>query len=832
MIGRVVLGTLLFVPTVLEAQSSCVLAPDVITSARWEGPLTRRITLRADDITIGEALDRLAAAARIRFSYSADAVPLERRVCVSYAAVPVGRALTALLHGTGLEPVVAGDEHVVLAPSRARAAPMEPEPEASAAVVPLEPVHVQGRAGAAARGAAAVNAVVIDGRQLALRGSASLAEVLNGAVPGLWIWHDGGGTAAAYGSMRGASSFRTTAPRVYIDGIEVANSQLLTRISPASVERIEIIRGPQGAALYGANALSGAVNIITRRDEGDGGPVLRYVHSSVGVTGSDFAGRTSLSQNHAVGMVAGTDGRSAGLNLSVGTLGEYAPGAATQHIAADAFGRIAGARSVVTATLRFLGERSGTATSPLLPDSLQSASRRLAAANALVGDLPSMRQYTAGLSASFQPNTRWSHTITAGFDGYRVAEPTATRSTLPFDRLSGGSELLLGALRATARVSSMRHFQASDAASGTITLAAEHSLLRQEATLHAAALDPPTRQHGDRAGAEPGPQPAMPTAATLVEQVSSTTGLSAQSDVLLHGRLLLTGGVRLERNGSPLYGGRWTALPMLGSALLTRAGPADIRLRTAFGRAVRWPATPARSAVWQPEHRPLIQVAQPPEEHAGFEVGIDLAIGRRAALHVTRFDQVATGVGQPSLAAPAHRGRSAPAPHPVQSVGTIGNRGWELETSLTHGRLGLAGSLAFVDSRVRSLTTGYAGELRPGDRMLGVPARTASLSVSWTDAAWSATLTAARATDWINYDRLALLTDVARDDAQTLPDLRGYWRRYGGFTHLNATASRQLGDRFTLTFAGTNLLGRQVGEPDNITVVPGRAFSLGVRATF
>ena len=34
-------------------------------------------------------------------------------------------------------------------------------------------------------------------------------------------------------------------------------------ISPADVERIEIVRGP-GAALYGANAFSGVINIITR----------------------------------------------------------------------------------------------------------------------------------------------------------------------------------------------------------------------------------------------------------------------------------------------------------------------------------------------------------------------------------------------------------------------------------------------------------------------------------------------------------------------------------------------------------------------------------------
>jgi iron complex outermembrane receptor protein len=36
---------------------------------------------------------------------------------------------------------------------------------------------------------------------------------------------------------------------VYVDGIGVANPLLLTAVNPETVERIEIIRGPQGAAL-------------------------------------------------------------------------------------------------------------------------------------------------------------------------------------------------------------------------------------------------------------------------------------------------------------------------------------------------------------------------------------------------------------------------------------------------------------------------------------------------------------------------------------------------------------------------------------------------------
>jgi iron complex outermembrane receptor protein len=117
--------------------------------------------------------------------------------------------------------------------------------------------------------------------------------------------------------------------------------------------------------------------------------------------------------------------------------------------------------------------------------------------------------------------------------------------------------------------------------------------------------------------------------------------------------------------------------------------------------------------------------------------------------------------------------------------------------------------------------------------MLLVPAQTASLSLAWTEKTWSASVLAARARDWINYDRLALLNDLAASDGDISgADLREYWRRYDGRTHLSAAVTRQLTQRFMFTLTGSNLLDVQIGEPDNITIVPGRTLSLGIRARF
>ena len=118
--------------------------------------------------------------------------------------------------------------------------------------------------------------------------------------------------------------------------------------------------------------------------------------------------------------------------------------------------------------------------------------------------------------------------------------------------------------------------------------------------------------------------------------------------------------------------------------------------------------------------------------------------------------------------------------------------------------------------------------------MLGVPARTASLTASWTQPHWFMTVTTSRASDWINYDRLRI-AQVFGDTASTPQDvigskLRNFWLSYNGVTRLRATLSRDLMSNVSLKITGDNLTNVQRGEPDNITVLPGRTLMLGLSA--
>jgi iron complex outermembrane receptor protein len=156
-----------------------------------------------------------------------------------------------------------------------------------------------------------------------------------------------------------------------------------------------------------------------------------------------------------------------------------------------------------------------------------------------------------------------------------------------------------------------------------------------------------------------------------------------------------------------------------------------------------------------------------PERQSGVEFGADLFFDRRFAFHVTRFDQRASGLIQ-QVAAP--RDTAGPAPskrigYLLQTVGEIRNHGWEVESSYDLGYFALSGAFTTVDSRVDQIARDYFGDVRAGDRVLAVPAGTASLTASWNLYGWRAGMTATRAFDWINYDRLQIAKDYASCDS-------------------------------------------------------------------
>ncbi len=106
--------------------------------------------------------------------------------------------------------------------------------------------------------------------------SRNLADILSRTVPGFG--------PPNLGNRFNGQNLRGRPPQILIDGVpqqgNSANNVQLGYINPASVERVEVVRGP--TAIYGQGATGGTINIITRRPT-EGRPVLT---TEIGVNAS------------------------------------------------------------------------------------------------------------------------------------------------------------------------------------------------------------------------------------------------------------------------------------------------------------------------------------------------------------------------------------------------------------------------------------------------------------------------------------------------------------------------------------------------------------------
>lgn len=814
-------------------------------------PLDRVIALAVYDVTLRTALDTIASLARLRLSYSPDLLPLDRRVTLERERMSAGAALRALLHGTDIEITASAGGLVVLAP-RTHTVRGRVVDAVTRTPVPAVAIDLDDRAGGtmtAADGTFLLRATHYGLHPLMLRrvGYQS-ARVLAGTTAAVEIalapaalpldrldvvGPRAGTTAperahavtvlrpaelaavqprtlgAVFGAaaamlspadglftprlrvtgIRGATSLALSPPKIYLDGVELAQPQYAGAIDPAMIERIEIVRGPQGAALYGSDAIGGIVHIVTRKAApGAAARLGGEVRAATGWMQPAVGDGAWTADQFAAGMYAGP--RTAA-TASASLLRE----AGTAEAGGTRVGALAGMRAAVS---RIAGETSLLIAQQTWRPSVNDVLRTYGYPMVLPGlDEPQrVRQVTAGMTLRFLAHPTWSHTLTIGHD-HSVLDVTAERmpQLSPPDSTLGSARGVSD--RSALRYSSLIRVPLEHAAALYITAGGDVSRLR-----HAAL----TRLR----------DPARPGPATDHRSVGARTdrGVYGQLELALP-QLLLNAGVRAEHSGSfgVDHGTAW--LPAIGAAYSAAAGPLAARWRAAWGRAIRpsWPIS-------LNPHPRLTVVTDPmlaPESQTGIELGMDIDMGGRARLNVTRFDQTVDGLVYSVMIDSTTAMR--------RNIGRVENRGWEAELAVYAASFTLRGSHTATDSRITRLTRAYAGELRAGDRVPEVPASATALTAAFEHGGSGVALSGVRVGPWQSYDWIRLHHD--RASGVHLPP-RDYRIDYDSLLRLDLAATLQLSPGADAVLKLGNLTGSHRSGRDNLEVAPGRSLSLGV----
>lgn len=614
-------------------------------------------------------------------------------------------------------------------------------------------------------------------------------------------------------SLRGASSLVGPGPiKIFVDGVEAASFGL-TPVDPSSIERIEVIRGPQASTLYGPDAAGGVMQIFTKR--GDAGLARPQVEAQaeVGLLQTPYEGADGVThQRYKASIRGGASDATYNFGGGYTRLGDWVPnGELSGQSSPSVYGGISLDRGIINVDLsgRYLRNEAPFALNPLL---LQTGffffSQPFYQRRDFTNEMISGRIVAT-------PVSWWRSALTLGTDR-ETAEQTGTRPrlTTPDDTL-----LTVGVRRSGKRsiaFNSSVQQKIGTQVSGSLTIGFDHYTSNASNFNTAQALN----TEGDI-------QTAPPGAFVESRAVVTNTGYFAQAQVSYRDALFVTTGLRAEENstfgtdlGTPVS-------PRFGVSYVQPLGATTIKIRGSYGRAIRAPAAGQAFGSVAPTRIDLANPLLQPERQQGWDAGIDLVFGTRATLSLTGYDQTAKNLILFVQVA------TDPLPtFQFQNLGRVSNKGVEVEAALNFNRVQLRANYGYVRSRIEDLGPTFQGDEHVGDRPRQVPTHTAGASLLVTPIEGT-TLTGGLTYvgSFRQYDELALFSCFG-GTGPCQPTTRDYIIDFPGFVKIGASLSQRLTSRIQGFVSAQNLTGKEAYEGSNTVAVMGRMTSVGLQLRY
>ena len=189
----------------------------------------------------------------------------------------------------------------------AAAFPSFPALAQSASSPQLKEMFVTATRSAQPTGDVVADVTIVDRDAIERAGPVGIVDVL-ARIPGIEITRNGGTGSNSSVFIRGGENRQTA---VLVNGIRIdsqttSGGATWSAIPLAQIERIEVVRGPT-SAVYGSDAVSGVIQIFTKKGEGAFAPVISASYGAYNTHRIDFLGSGSINSfDYSFGISEGT----------------------------------------------------------------------------------------------------------------------------------------------------------------------------------------------------------------------------------------------------------------------------------------------------------------------------------------------------------------------------------------------------------------------------------------------------------------------------------------------------------------------------------------------
>jgi outer membrane receptor protein involved in Fe transport len=652
---------------------------------------------------------------------------------------------------------------------------------------------------------------VITADDIDLQRPQTVVQLFRQVVPSAVAWDLGTDPEQTAMSVRGGSTLDigSGSLKVYLDGIEITNRSLAA-IDPQSIDRIEVIRGPQAATIYGSDAIGGVLLVTMKNGIAGLSRPQIDLQLAAGVVQGPYAhqgGGDAARQEYSGSLTGGTPAASYNLGGGYASTGNWVAQGATAVPSAFGSLHVAQGRFTIDVSGRDYTQHTGQA---IPPDFALTGVPTFAKP---LNDVVTTQEQTVGTSIGFAPFAWWRHSLSVGIDrtlsGLHSSAPRLTTAADTFSTIEQQNES-----KTTVAYNTSVTLTLSRVVSAVVTAGADHYELDNDSYFTSGATNTTGTIQTD---------PAQPF---VVSQTPVTnTGVFAQSQLGLADRLFLTVGVRAERNstfgpalGTPVF-------PRYGIAYAPSIGAVTLKMRASYGEAIRPPGPGDEDAVLTPSVLQLANARLSPERQSGWDTGIDVAFGGQGSIGITYYDQVAREL----IDAVTLNADTVPQVQQFQNLGRIRNRGLELEGTVRLAIGQLSGQYAITSSRVEALDATYGGDLEVGDQLLVVPRHTGGLSLAIVPLRRTTiTVGLSFVGAWTNYDVLAELRCFGGTGPCPSTN-RGFIRSYPAFTKVSLAVTRQITPMLSAFVSVKNLTNNEDTEFFNSVPIQGRTTVAGLR---